>query len=93
MDMLGLKFVDLMLIHWPCDRMEDNVGTYKQLEKFVQAGKARAIGVSNFNGDMLDELVKQTSIKPAVNQVELVTIRMLAFVFRAAISGPRVGLR
>jgi len=69
MDMLGLKFVDLMLIHWPCDRMEDNVGTYKQLEKFVQAGKARAIGVSNFNGDMLDELVKQTSIKPAVNQV------------------------
>lgn len=69
MDMLGLDNVDLMLMHWPCDNMDDNIATYKQMEKFMQAGKARAIGVSNFNGQMLEELVSKTSIKPAVNQV------------------------
>jgi len=69
MDILGVDYVDLMLMHWPCDKMADNVAMYKQLEIFKHSGKARAIGVSNFNGGMLDELVKQTSIVPAVNQV------------------------
>ena len=50
---MQLDYVDLMLIHWPCDNMDDNIATYKQLEKFQQAGRARAIGVSNFNGQML----------------------------------------
>merc|ERR1712232_78429 len=69
MQMLGLDYVDLMLLHWPCDNMQDNVGVYKGMEKFMKSGKARAIGVSNFNGDMLEDLIKQTTIKPAVNQV------------------------
>lgn len=69
MDMLGLEYVDLMLMHWACDNMEDTVKVYKQMEDFMQAGKARAIGVSNFNAQMLDDLISQTSVKPAVNQV------------------------
>jgi len=69
MDKLGLDHVDLMLMHWGCDNMDDTVNVYKAMEKFMQAGKARAIGVSNFNGQMLEELVSRTTIKPAVNQV------------------------
>jgi len=67
-DVLGLDYVDLMLLHWPCDDPDDSVATYKALEPLVASGKARAIGISNFNGSALEALLPRISVKPAVNQ-------------------------
>jgi len=65
---LGLDYVDLMLLHWPCDDLADSVRTYKALEGLVQDGRARAIGVSNFNASALAAFLPQIHLKPAVNQ-------------------------
>lgn len=62
-----LDYFDLMLVHWP---MADNLGTYKALETAHKAGKLKTIGVSNFNHDMLQDLMQQAEIKPAVDQIE-----------------------
>eukprot|EP00854_Cymbomonas_tetramitiformis_P014349 gene14349-16969_t len=67
-DQLGQPYVDLMLLHWPCEKLEDTVAAYKALESLVSSKKARAIGVSNFNSTMIDALMQQVSVKPAVNQ-------------------------
>ncbi|HZK20641.1 MAG TPA: aldo/keto reductase [Oscillospiraceae bacterium] len=76
LSMLGLDYVDLYLIHWPanlkqfenCD--EINADTYKALEKILESGRAKAIGVSNFLTAHLKKLMKNTNIVPAVNQIE-----------------------
>lgn len=64
---LGLQYVDLYLMHWP---EETRLQAYKDMEKLLEAGKTKAIGVSNFTIRHLDELLSSTSIVPAVNQVE-----------------------
>lgn len=65
---LGLDYVDLYLIHWPMSRTY--VESWKALEHIYREGKAKAIGVSNFQIRHLDELMKSCSVVPAVNQVE-----------------------
>ncbi|GEL06726.1 aldo/keto reductase [Salisediminibacterium halotolerans] len=65
---LGLEVIDLYLIHWPVSGKF--VDTWKALEKLYAEGKIRAIGVSNFLIDDLEDLMKHTEIKPSVNQVE-----------------------
>ena len=67
----GLDHVDLYLIHWPIPRNDDFVETWRGLEEAKAAGKARAIGVSNFQVAHLDRLAAETGTVPAVNQVEL----------------------
>ena len=64
---LQTAYVDLLLIHQPSG---DYYGTYRAMEDAVRAGKARAIGVSNFYPDRLIDLYNFCSVKPAVNQVE-----------------------
>ena len=64
---LQTDYVDLLLIHQP---FGDYYGTYRAMEDAVRAGKARAIGVSNFYPDRLIDLYNFCSVKPAVNQVE-----------------------
>ena len=67
--LLGIETVDLMLLHWPCDTMEDTIRTYRALEDFHLAGKARAIGISNFNSSAIDALyANKLRVPPAVNQ-------------------------
>merc|ERR1711871_258209 len=68
MKTLGLDYVDLMLLHWPCDTFEETLATYRQMEDMVAEGTARAIGVSNFNASMIDQIVGKAKIKPAINQ-------------------------
>jgi diketogulonate reductase-like aldo/keto reductase len=69
---LGLDFLDLYLIHWPVPSAFDRtISSYKAMIKLVAEGRVRAIGVSNFSPDHLDELIEQTGHVPAVNQVEL----------------------
>lgn len=64
---LKTDYVDLLLIHQP---FGDYYGTYRAMEEAVRAGKARAIGVSNFYPDRWIDLFHFCEIKPAVNQVE-----------------------
>lgn len=65
---MGLDYVDAMLMHWPCDSTEDNLATWRVLESLVFDGRARAIGVSNFNTSALDALMPHVKVKPAINQ-------------------------
>lgn len=64
---LQTNYVDLLLIHQP---FNDYYGTYRAMEEAYKAGKARAIGVSNFYPDRFIDLAGFCEVKPAVNQVE-----------------------
>ncbi|MGO4249128.1 aldo/keto reductase [Paenarthrobacter sp. RAF54_2] len=68
---LGLDYVDLYLIHWPCAGRGLFVETYKAMETLYREGKVRAIGVSNFQPGHLEELMQKAEVVPAVNQIEL----------------------
>lgn len=65
---LGLDYIDLYLIHWPVQGKFKE--TWKALEKIYQEGRARAIGVCNFQIYHLQELMAECKIVPMVNQVE-----------------------
>ncbi|MCC8338684.1 aldo/keto reductase [Streptomyces sp. R1] len=68
---LGLEYLDLYLIHWPMPAKDTYVDTYKAFEKLLADGRVRAIGVSNFLPEHLERLTAETSVIPAVNQIEL----------------------
>ncbi|MET9075870.1 aldo/keto reductase [Streptomyces sp. NPDC004232] len=68
---LGLDQVDLYLIHWPLPSRDTYVDTYRALEKLYADKRVRAIGVSNFLPEHLERLIAETSVIPAVNQIEL----------------------
>ncbi|MET0789535.1 MAG: aldo/keto reductase, partial [Cellulomonas sp.] len=71
LDTLGLEHVDLFLIHWPLPTVSNFVETWKAMEDFYRSGRAKAIGVSNFQPHHLRRLHAETTITPAVNQVEV----------------------
>ena len=64
---LGVDYLDLMLLHQP---VGDYLGAWKALEEAVSTGKIKVIGLSNFTGHELDEVINKGTIKPAVVQVE-----------------------
>jgi 2,5-diketo-D-gluconate reductase A len=70
---LGTDHVDLFLIHWPLPTRYDGdfVSTWNTLVEFRSDGRARSIGVSNFQPDHLDRLARETDVVPAVNQIEV----------------------
>jgi len=70
---LGFDHVDLFLIHWPLPTLYDGdfVSTWKTLEEFQADGRARSIGVSNFQVAHLERLAAEGGAAPAVNQIEL----------------------
>ncbi|VVJ25050.1 oxidoreductase of aldo/keto reductase family [Amycolatopsis camponoti] len=68
---LGFDYVDLYLIHWPLPHKNNYVATWRGFEDILRAGKACAIGVSNFQPAHLDRLAEETGTVPAVNQIEL----------------------
>ena len=76
LELLGLDYVDLYLIHWPCVKKlsprwkEINADTWRAMETMYRDGKIRAIGVSNFFPEHLDALIAMSEIKPMVNQLE-----------------------
>jgi len=71
LEKLGLEQVDLFLIHWPLPTVSDYVATWRAMEEVYEAGLARSIGVSNFQPHHLRKLHAETSVRPAVNQIEL----------------------
>ncbi|WP_375481041.1 aldo/keto reductase [uncultured Jatrophihabitans sp.] len=70
---LGLDYVDLFLIHWPLPTRYDGdyVSTWQTLEEFYRDGRSRSIGVSNFNPHHLRRLHEETTVRPAVDQIEV----------------------
>lgn len=66
LDRLGLKYLDLLLLH---QQVGDYKDAYKEMEKAVELGKVRSIGISNFD-ERLDDMLNHCTIKPAVIQVE-----------------------
>jgi 2,5-diketo-D-gluconate reductase A len=73
LEALGSDYVDLFLIHWPLPTLYDGdfVSTWQTLEEFKRDGRARSIGVSNFQVAHLERLAKETETVPAVNQIEV----------------------
>jgi 2,5-diketo-D-gluconate reductase A len=70
---LGFDYVDLFLIHWPLPTLYDGdfVSTWKALEEFAGDGRARSVGVSNFQVAHLQKLAEESKTVPAVNQIEV----------------------
>jgi len=69
---LGVEQLDLLILHQPApDRFDKTIAAYQALETLLADGKVRSIGVSNFMRHHLDDLLRQTDIVPAVNQIEL----------------------
>lgn len=71
LERLGMDSVDLLLIHWPLPRRGEFVSTWKTFEMLQATGKARSIGVSNFKPTHLDILLSETTVVPAVNQLQI----------------------
>jgi len=65
---IGVDYVDLILLHFTCDHFDDTIRAWRNLEEAALSGKARAIGVSNFNQTDIEKLVAVARISPAVNQ-------------------------
>ena len=68
---LGLGYIDLYLIHWPrADPPQARLDSWKALERLHREGVARAIGVSNYAVRHLEELLENSEVVPAVDQIE-----------------------
>jgi diketogulonate reductase-like aldo/keto reductase len=73
MKALSLDYLDLYLIHWPCNKVDGpkvNAGTWRAFEELYRDGAIKAIGVSNFLAHHLRDLLETAEIVPAVNQIE-----------------------
>ena len=73
LEALDFDYVDLFLIHWPLPTLYggDFVSTWQTMEEFYRDGRARSIGVSNFQVPHLRRLAQETDVVPAVNQIEV----------------------
>jgi 2,5-diketo-D-gluconate reductase A len=73
LDRLGLEQVDLFLIHWPLPTQYDGdfASTWRTLVELREDGRARSIGVSNFEPSHLQTVIDATGVVPAVNQIEV----------------------
>jgi 2,5-diketo-D-gluconate reductase A len=68
---LGMDYVDLFLIHWPLPRFDRYTEAWRALEEIYASGRARAIGVSNFEPHHLERIAESGTVVPAVNQIEV----------------------
>ncbi len=71
LDRLQLEYVDLFLIHWPSPHRGLYVDSWRALVELQKNGKARSIGVSNFEPEHLARIIDATGVTPAINQIEL----------------------
>jgi 2,5-diketo-D-gluconate reductase A len=71
LEVMRFDYLDLFLIHWPLPAVGDFVETWKTLEEILHSGRAKAIGVSNFQPHHLERLMRESTVTPAVNQIEI----------------------
>ncbi len=69
--LLGYDYVDLYLIHWPVPSQDKYVETWQALCELHDDGRARSIGVSNFQVEHLERIIDSSGVVPSVNQIEL----------------------
>ncbi|MCU7556262.1 aldo/keto reductase [Macrococcus capreoli] len=70
LEKLGLDYIDLYLIHWPCPDNDLFIESYQAMEALYAEGKIKAIGVANFKQHHLEKLLSVAKVKPVVNQIE-----------------------
>lgn len=68
---LDTEYLDLFLIHWPTPAVGDFTETWRALEEVYASGRAKAIGVSNFQPPHISRLLQKCTVVPAVNQIEV----------------------
>ena len=68
---LDIEYLDLFLVHWPLPTVGDFVETWKAMERIYESGNVKAIGVSNFQPTHLRRIHGETTVRPAVNQIEI----------------------
>lgn len=68
---IGVNYLDLCLIHWPCPVKDKYVETWRAFVDARKDGQVKSIGVSNFNADHLDRIIGETGVAPVLNQIEL----------------------
>lgn len=71
LDALGLESVDLYLVHWPLPMDGTALTAWRGLIDIADSGRSRAIGVSNFEIDHLEQIISETGVVPAANQIEV----------------------
>lgn len=71
LEKLGLDYVDLYLIHWPVPKADLFVEAWESIIQLRDEGRAKSIGVCNFNVNHLEKLLDETGVLPVVNQIEL----------------------
>lgn len=71
LEAIGLDHLDLVLIHWPVPASDLYVETWEAFIEMRDEGLMRSIGVSNFNGDHLERIIKATGEAPVLNQIEI----------------------
>jgi len=69
LEALNTDYIDIMLIHHPWENLDEILSVYRELELFVDQGKIKTLGVSNFNEKQLGFLMTRARIKPAINQI------------------------
>jgi 2,5-diketo-D-gluconate reductase A len=70
LDKLGLDYLDLFLIHWPCPALDRYVAAWSGLIEAQRQGLVRSIGVSNFLPEHLERIIAETGVVPVINQIE-----------------------
>ncbi|MCB8820976.1 aldo/keto reductase [Microvirga rosea] len=68
---LGVEYVDLYLIHWPAPHRNLYLDTWRAFVRLKEEGRAKSIGVSNFEAEHLDRIIGETGVAPVLNQIEL----------------------
>lgn len=71
LDLMGLDYLDLLLIHWPNPDQDRYVDAWKGMIRLREQGRVKAIGTSNFKPSHLDRLIAETGVAPEVNQIQL----------------------
>ncbi|CAH1957247.1 unnamed protein product [Acanthoscelides obtectus] len=84
---LGLEYLDLYLIHWPC--AFKYVDTWKAMEDVHKKGLAKSVGISNFNERQVTRLLENAKVVPVVNQVQIV-VRYAVYYKKNGLSSKRV---
>ncbi len=70
LELLQVDYLDLYLIHWPAPQYGQYVETWKAMVELYEKGLIKAIGVSNFTEEHINNIVQETGVMPTVNQVE-----------------------